>query len=422
MGRNAMRTTTWTAAAVALLAAGDAHAAWTLRQNQMAQGAGYIRVSAGDALHAVAVGTHETPDGNTSGVVSVTTDGGATWASDTPDGGVPAPMGMNIYSWVEMPTPDLAFVTSIGKLLVSTDGGASWTAYREPEWRPLLGPTLQGVSFASPTAGWIVGTDGLVRRSTDGGATWTPLDPPVAGANLTGVLARSATRLWTWSGRETTDPDTGETTGYEGGMLARSVDGGATWAVVFDGEPRAVQRVFMLNDAEGWMLSNSMSGPRLEHTADGGASWSDMPIPSGAAGTPDSAWDVVFFDRCEGLLLVESAENTLVFYTRDRGATWEDQDLSSLRLDLPFPFPIKARLTTFDFASRDAGFAAGFHESLVTYAADGAGTSCGGGTGPGGGGSGDDGCGCRVAGQGGALAVLPGLAALLALVRRRRLR
>ncbi|MBI5486981.1 MAG: hypothetical protein HY905_06585 [Deltaproteobacteria bacterium] len=422
MERTALRTTTWAAAAVALLLAGDARAAWTLHQNQTAQGAGYIRVSAGDALHAVAVGTHETPDGNTSGIVSVTTDGGATWSSDTPDGGVPAPMGMNVYTWVEMASPDLAFVTSIGKLLVSTDGGSSWTAYREPEWRPLMGPTLQGVSFANPTTGWIVGTDGLVRRTADGGATWEPLDPPVAGVNLTGVLARDATHLWTWSGQETRNPDTGEVTGYEGGMLARSVDGGATWTVVFDGEPRAVHRVFMLNNTEGWMLSNASGGPRLEQTTDGGVTWTGMSIPAGRQGIADYAQDVYFFDRCEGLLLVEASANTIVFYTRDRGATWEDQDISSLRLDLPFPFPLNARLTTFDFASRDVGFAAGFHESLVTYASDGAGTSCGGGTGPGGGGSGDDGCGCRAAGKGGGLAALLGLAALVPLLRRRRRR
>ena len=416
MGRIALRTMTWTAALVTVLSARAADAAWTLHRNGTAQDAGYLRVSAGDATHAVAVGVHQTPDGNSSGIVSVTADGGATWTDSTPDGGVPAPMGLNVYTSVEMVSPDLAFVTSIGKLLVSTDGGSSWTAYREADWRPLMGPTLQGVSFAGPSTGWIVGTDGLVRRTTDGGATWSPLDPPIAGGELVGVLARDATHVWTWSGSESSDaPGV-----FEGGMLARSVDGGASWTVVFSDEAREVHRVFMLDHAEGWMLSNASAGPRLEHTTDGGATWTDMPIPSGAMGVPDYSWDVYFFDRCEGLLLVESTDNTSVFYTRDRGETWEDQDLSSLRVVIPLPIPIRARLTNFDFASRDVGYAAGFHESLVSYASDGPGPGCGGGTGPGGGAA-DDGCGCRATGQGGSAAGLLCLAAFVAvLVRGRR--
>jgi photosystem II stability/assembly factor-like uncharacterized protein len=416
MRRIAMRTATWTAVAVAALIAREADASWTLHRNGTAQDAGYLRVSAADAAHAIAVGVHQTPDGNSSGVVSVTADGGATWTDSTPDGGVPAPMGMNIYTSVEMASPDLAFITSIGKLLITTDGGSSWTAYREADWRPLMGPTLQGVSFADATTGWIVGTDGLVRKTVDGGATFAPLDAPIAGGELVGVLARDVAHVWTWSGRESSDTPGA----YQGGMLARSLDGGATWNVVFADEPREVHRVFMLNNTEGWMISNAASGPRLEHTTDGGASWTDMPVPSGAMGVPDYAWDVVFLDRCEGLLLVESTDNSMVFYTRDRGETWEDQDLSSLRIAIPLPIPVRARLSTFDFASRDVGYAAGFHESLVTYASDGPGPGCGGAVGPGGAGGGDEGCGCRATGQGGGALGILGAALLVPLLAFRR--
>ena len=321
-------------------------------------------------------------------------------------------MGMNVTPGRDG-FPDLAFITSIGKLSVPPT--APPDRHREADWRPLMGPTPQGVSFANATTGWIVGTNGLVRRTTDGGAAWTPLDPPFADADTVGVLARDATHLWTWSGRDGSDPGSG----YSGGMLARSVDGGATWTVVFRDEAREVHRVFMLNNAEGWMISNASAGPRLEHTTDGGATWTDMPIPSGAMGVPDYSWDVYFFDRCEGLLLVESTDNTLVFYTRDRGATWEDQDLASLRVVIPLPIPIRARLTNFDFASRDDGYAAGFHESLVSYASDGPGPGCGGGIGPGGGA--DEGCGCRATGQGGSAAGLFCLAAFVAVLVRRRL-
>lgn len=405
------------------LGAPSAEAAWTLLQNGIGQDAGYFAISAVDDRHAIAVGTHDRGDGQTEAVIAVTTDG-TTWVTSRPDGGIPNPMGMELYACVEMVTTELAFVGGMGKLLYTTSGGAGWSGYREGDWGFLRGPMITGISFADERTGILVGSGDVVRKTTDGGTTWTPLDSPVPGEDLGGVLYQPGDRVWVWGGGSTTDPDTGEITGYEGGLLARSADGGATWQVVFQGQARAVQQVFMLNNTEGWLVSNSMSGPTFERTTDGGATWTPLAIPPARAGALDALWDVVFFDRCEGFLLGGAGDATGLFYTTDRGENWSQVDLSGIRLDLPFPFPVPLSMIEIEFASREAGFGGAKFEALLRYSADGPGPDCGGSLpGDGGttpvGGDGDSGCGCRAVGAT-AAPLLPLLVALGCLVLARR--
>jgi MYXO-CTERM domain-containing protein len=282
-----------------------------------------------------------------------------------------------------------------------------------------------GISFVDATTGILVGSGDVVRKTTDAGTSWTPLASPAPGQDLGGVLYQAGNRVWVWGGSSTTNPDTGEVTGYEGGLLARSTDGGASWQVVFQGEARAIEEVFMLNNSDGWLVSNSMSGPAFERTSDGGASWSPLVVPAAAAGALDALWNVVFFDRCEGFLLGGAGDATGLFYTIDRGTTWTQVDLSGIHLTLPFPFPVPLTMFSMEFPSRDVGFGGGKFEALLGYTADGTGPNCGG-TLPGDGGTDPvggegDGCGCRAAGTSSAVLLLP-FVALVALrfVRRRR--
>lgn len=411
-------------AAVVLAFPAVAAAGWTLQSNGTGQNQGFFGISAWDADHAMAVGVRDTGGGNSEAVVAVTSDGGASWTQVRPMAGPPGPFAIEMYLAVEMTSARQAYVGALGRLYVTSDGGATWTHYAETEWGPMRGPLVTGVSFADESTGFFVGSAGLVRKTTDGGAAWTPTDAPVPDVDHGGVLALGAGRVWLWAGSAVEDPSTGEVTGYEDGMLARSTDGGATWTTIFRGETRSVMRVFMLNATEGWMLSASMAGPRLERTTNGGAAWSEMAIPEGTGGAPDAVLDVFFFDRCEGFLLAERNEQTRLFYTTDRGAAWNQVDLSGLRIPLPFPFPVYPRLIVLDFPSRDVGWAGGMYESLARYEADGPGPSCGGG-GDGGNGAGSDAgsCGCRAAGRSspiGAGLALAAVAALAATASRRR--
>jgi MYXO-CTERM domain-containing protein len=415
-------------ALAAILAASPAHAAWTLLAKAAAgQDAGYFQVSAADATHAMAVGTHKDPgSGNSTGVVAVTTDG-VSWQQVKPS---TSPIAF--YTAVHMVSAQKAFVGMTGQLMVTSDGGGTWTPYKEADWGPLKGPMITGVGFAGQSTGYLVGSGGTIRKTTDGGTTWTPVTGP-AGIDWGGLFVLDAQHLWLWAGSSITDEQTGEITGYEDGTLAFSADGGATFTTVFEGEARAVARVFMINSDEGYMVSNAMAGPRLEHTTDGGKTWTAQPLPLGAAGgAPDTVFDVFFFDLCEGFLLQEQTENTQLMYTTDSGATWTQIPKDPFKIQIPLPIAVFARLAAFDFPSREVGFAGGFFESLAGYAADGAGPNCGTGTpdggshgGDGGGGGDDDGgggCGCRAAGAGGVAGAVLMTALLGGLGARRRRR
>jgi MYXO-CTERM domain-containing protein len=420
-----LRSLSFALLAAGMLAAAPARAGWTLQANGTGQEAGFFQLSAFDAQHAMAVGTHQDPStGNKTGVVAVTTNG-QTWTQTTPTAGAPTIVPM--YTAVRMVSAQKVFVGSIGKLLVSSNGGGAWTAYTETDWGPLKGPTIMGVSFADSLTGVLVGTAGTIRKTTDGGTTWTPVTSPVADAPWGGALMRDSTHLWVWGGKAVTDMDTGEVTGYENAALARSTDGGATFDVVFQGQARLIVRVFMINNSEGYLISNSKSGPTLEHTTDGGATWTTMGIPGGAA-VVDTLNDIFFFDLCEGLVFAEQQENSIVGYTTDRGATWTALPLDGIKVPMPAPLPaVPPRLITMDFPSRDLGFVGGGLEALATYTPDSPGPNCGTGVGDGGAGGrgdggrgagGDDGgCGCRAAGASPSAALL---LAALALARRRR--
>ncbi|MBI5478198.1 MAG: hypothetical protein HY906_05040 [Deltaproteobacteria bacterium] len=126
----------------AILAATPARAAGTLQSNGTGQKAGFFQVSAADATHAMAVGTHDDGQGNQAAVVAVTTDG-LSWQQTKPVAGALA-----FYLAVHMVTPQKAFLGMTGKLLVTQDGGGTWTPYTEADWGPLKGPAISGIGFA----------------------------------------------------------------------------------------------------------------------------------------------------------------------------------------------------------------------------------------------------------------------------------
>jgi len=404
----------------------QAFATWSLQTHGIGQKAGYFQISAADATHAMAVGTHDTGQGNQTAVIAITSDG-MTWQQKQPDS---SPIAF--YLSVHMASPKKAFVGMIGKVLVTQDGGKTFTPYTEAGWGPLKGPSITGIGFANEQVGYLVGSSGTLRKTTDGGATFTPLTGP-QGIDWSGIFVLDADHIWLWAGQAIRDEETDEITGYEGGTLAFSTDGGATFTIVFQGEARSVARVFMVNRDEGYMISNSMAGPRLEHTTDGGRTWASMPLPQGDQGAPDAVLDIFFFDLCEGFLIQERNENTQLMYTTDRGATWSQVPRDPFKLELPFPIPVYARFLTFDFPSREAGFAGGAFETLAAYTADGPGPGCGSGTPDGGtsrtdGGSGDGGsntdegggCGCRMPSGRGTLNAGMLLFPILFLARGRR--
>lgn len=93
-------------------------------------------------------------------------------------------------------TPQLTFLDDRTAWL-RTDVGLDWTTDGGATWNGVTWPTLQvpngeaafggafEVTFASPTEGWMLATDGSILRTTDGGASWTELPVAVSAAACT---------------------------------------------------------------------------------------------------------------------------------------------------------------------------------------------------------------------------------------------
>jgi photosystem II stability/assembly factor-like uncharacterized protein len=137
-------------------------------ENGNAQGLGLDFSSSGD--HGVVVGS-----GGFIAITNGTTDPEESWTEDVtkPSGTLP-----DLTAVAFVPGEDTVYaVASSGSVLKSTDNGESW------DWTassPSGASALYGVSFATPSVGYVAGAGAGVWKTTDGGANWSAV--PTLGA------------------------------------------------------------------------------------------------------------------------------------------------------------------------------------------------------------------------------------------------
>ena len=255
-------------------------------------------------------------------------DGGSTW--ERASGAPPAD------SFVELETdphdPNRLFATTlhagfgafITTLYRSLDGGATWTArhgdYLASSCEVAFDAVEPGVVYVS------YGGVSSVFRSDDGGETFAGFPSPFAGAllasaadgtliaavNTTVYFSRNRGESWTPAAplpvrcpirAIAADPDD-PTRWYVGsgtelfscGELARTDDGGVTWALKAD-PGGAINDLTTLASQPGWLYAStavpepSVAPGRVLATSDGGETWVDLGGPAtdgiGAIALPD---------------------------------------------------------------------------------------------------------------------------------------
>lgn len=227
----------------------------------------------------------------------------------------------------------LAFATAAGQALaVTAQCGATGcsgfslerSAVGRDAWTP--GPlpfTPDGSNVDLEAHGsevWLMGTpttangphSGDLARSTDGGRTFTVGSSPCS-PGLGGELApTSATNLWAVC-----------PTGTEAGAW-RSVDGGVTFSALHTAILNNSARLGAAS-ADVAVLAPNDSTSTLLHTTDGGATWAQASIPSGASFWP---W-IGFTDAQVGAALVQLSQGSgngpgplVLWRTTDGGAHW----------------------------------------------------------------------------------------------------
>lgn len=130
-------------------------------------------------------------------VLAITSDGGlwrsadagTSWSTITVPGGAPRQAARSFF----LDARNVWIADTDRGILRSSDGGITWTAGQVPALKP--GNWFQALRFVDASNGWAVGGSGLVLATRDGGATWTR-QPTGSAASLMAVFALDANTVW----------------------------------------------------------------------------------------------------------------------------------------------------------------------------------------------------------------------------------
>jgi photosystem II stability/assembly factor-like uncharacterized protein len=147
-----------------------------------------------------------------------------------------------------------------GEILATVDGGKTWSGQYSGPLR------IVGVQFVDDLHGWALAEGGLLR-TVDGGGSWGP----VTGQSFTTVQFVNSRTGWGISFASHGPPST---------HLWMTPDGGETW-FRREGAGLAADSVCALNEKVIWAAGTGQGGRGLvlAKSDDGGVSWADTPIP-----------------------------------------------------------------------------------------------------------------------------------------------
>ncbi|MGC5698806.1 hypothetical protein J4P02_01225 [Pseudomonas sp. NFXW11] len=205
-----------------------------------------------------------------------THNGGDTWAAAheqrSPGQNPPEAFGTFYAVHLDAAGVNAWAVGDQGLIASSTDAGKTWDAVQmlpsplsQSADQPLsaLAMNLRAVAFlADGRTGWIAGDNGVIAKTLDGGASWR-VKHRQDGVALSGLQMR--------------DDGTGGWASSSDGLILVSTDQGETWAPAHSDS--ASPRLALA------MAQNGVSGlsvgypPALWRTTDGGQSWASLPWP-----------------------------------------------------------------------------------------------------------------------------------------------
>jgi photosystem II stability/assembly factor-like uncharacterized protein len=216
----------------------------------------------------------------------------------------------------------------ISAIMTTADRGETWRQLPFPDSNSA---SLGGVFFVSADKGWVVGGSGYISRTTDGGATWTRQTSPVS-RKLGRVHFVSEQTGWITGGWN------------DGGqyLVLKTTNGGTTWQnLSFGSDCYSCEDIWFADSLNGWLVGQNTSiNPFIQHTTDGGATWSlqSAPIPTGNGPvssvcfpTPNVGWAVVSS-------IYQSPSGTIL-HTTNGGDSWYVQGSTGLHYNYALDAP-----------------------------------------------------------------------------------
>jgi photosystem II stability/assembly factor-like uncharacterized protein len=224
--------------------------------------------------------------------ISVSTDGGATFAAAAPPNlTLRAVWGTGDEVWA---------VGDRGRVLRSRDGGTSWA-----EEALGVNQTLRDVWGSDAANVFVAGDRGLILQTSDGGRSWRALATGV-GADLHAVWGLDRERVFVAGA---------------GGTVLATVNGGREWTRAKRTPTTATLRGIWGNGRDVWV-----AGDTILHSADGGRSWQSR----ATGGTRIVAHGV--WGRGREVMLAGSAGGAGVVLRSTDGASWVGQSFPQVPL------------------------------------------------------------------------------------------
>jgi len=173
------------------------------------------------------------------------------------------------------------------------------------------------MDFVNADTGWIVAgesvddegnKDGLILRTVDGGATWEVQHQQSSFFSSIDFINENEG----WAVGRSSIP-------YSEGVILHTVNGGQSWTSQSNPVIGSVEKVFFLDENNGWVVSADWWG-QIAHTANGGQTWIAQMNP-----TKNPVVDVFFINPQKGWAV---GMDSTILRTINGGQTWLRTDLT----------------------------------------------------------------------------------------------
>lgn len=173
------------------------------------------------------------------------------------------------------------------------------------------------MDFINADTGWVVGgervdddgnRDGIILHTTDGGSTWEQqLNRPVFFNSVDFINKDEG-----WAVGRSSEQ-------YGEGVILHTINGGKTWTSQTNPIIESVDKVFFVDENNGWVVSNDWWG-QIAHTTNGGQTWTSQTNP-----TKNPIVDVFFINPQKGWAV---GMDSTILRTINSGQTWQRTDLT----------------------------------------------------------------------------------------------
>lgn len=211
----------------------------------------------------------------------------------------PVPSGNDLYSVFFIDDDNGWIVGSDGFIKKTTNAGIDWT-----EQNSNKDQILKSVFFIDQNIGWICGESGLILKTTNGGQDWN---------NQISGTAEHLTKIHFFNA------DTGYSVGF-GGTILKTTDGGLTWVLQPSGTSSDIYDIDFISPLLGFAVGGEFGSYAILKTTDGGLSWFN--IQNNFYYDYLSMLSVKFIDKNTGFIGGGYSNQNVIFKTTDGGETW----------------------------------------------------------------------------------------------------